>query len=228
MLSDKIGESIGDAEINTEGLKLMVKTAGVSVVTEIASAVCRDASETALAKTDRAYRENNNSGYDFACDRRNNQIMCKPLRKVKKTVTTLAFLMLVIFLLPIAASAADTGNEKITSDDFAVEISDETSKILESMGIENIDYDSLISASPRKIITCIIDIAKGKLKEPVKTLGIVLSIAVVAAVVGSFAPSKTAEKYSVGTVCSFLIVSALTVPLASTLSSAASSIALTA
>ena len=154
--------------------------------------------------------------------------MCKPLRKVKKTVTTLTFLMLVIFLLPIAASAADTGVEKITSDDFAVEISDETSKILESMGIENIDYDSLISASPRKIITCIIDIAKGKLKEPVKTLGIVLSIAVVAAVVGSFAPSKTAEKYSVGTVCSFLIVSALTVPLASTLSSAASSIALTA
>ena len=147
---------------------------------------------------------------------------------MKKTVTTLAFLMLVIFLLPIAASAADTGDEKITSDDFAVEISDETSKILESMGIENIDYDSLISASPRKIITCIIDIAKGKLKEPVKTLGIVLSIAVVAAVVGSFAPSKTAEKYSVGTVCSFLIVSALTVPLASTLSSAASSIALTA
>lgn len=66
-----------------------------------------------------------------------------------------------------------------------MEISDETSKILESMGIENIDYDSLISASPRKIITCIIDIAKGKLKEPVKTLGIVLSIAVVAAVVGS-------------------------------------------
>ena len=51
VLSDKIGESIGDAEINTEGLKLMVKTAGVSVVTEIASAVCRDASETALAKT---------------------------------------------------------------------------------------------------------------------------------------------------------------------------------
>ena len=50
VLSDKIGESIGDAEINTEGLKLMVKTAGVSVVTEIASAVCRDA-ETALAKT---------------------------------------------------------------------------------------------------------------------------------------------------------------------------------
>ena len=44
VLSDKIGESIGDAEINTEGLKLMVKTAGVSVVTEIASAVCRDAS----------------------------------------------------------------------------------------------------------------------------------------------------------------------------------------
>ena len=131
-------------------------------------------------------------------------------------------------MLPIAASAADTGDEKITSDDFAVEISDETSKILESMGIENIDYDSLISASPRKIITCIIDIAKGKLKEPVKTLGIVLSIAVVAAVVGSFAPSNTAEKYSVGTVCSFLIVSALTVPLASTLSSAASSIALTA
>ena len=42
--------------------------------------------------------------------------------------------MLVIFLLPIAASAADTGDEKITSDDFAVEISDETSKILESMG----------------------------------------------------------------------------------------------
>lgn len=154
--------------------------------------------------------------------------MCKPLRKVKKTVTTLTFLMLVIFLLPIAASAADTGDEKITSDDFAVEISDETSKILESMGIENIDYDSLVSASPRKIITCIIDIAKGKLKEPVKTLGIVLSIAVVAAVFGSFAPSKTAEKYSVGTVCSFLIVSALTVPLASTLSSAASSIALTA
>jgi len=140
---------------------------------------------------------------------------------VKKTVTTLTFLMLVIFLLPIAASAADTGDEKITSDDFAVEISDETSKILESMGIENIDYDSLISASPRKIITCIIDIAKGKLKEPVKTLGIVLSIAVVAAVVGSFAPSKTAEKYSVGTVCSFLIVSALSVPLASTLSSEA-------
>ena len=66
--------------------------------------------------------------------------MCKPLRKVKKTVTTLTFLMLVIFLLPIAASAADTGDEKITSDDFAVEISDETSKILESMGIENIDW----------------------------------------------------------------------------------------
>lgn len=120
--------------------------------------------------------------------------MCKPLRKVKKTVTTLTFLMLVIFLLPIAASAADTGDEKIISDDFAVEISDETSKILESMGIENIDYDSLISASPRKIITCIIDIAKGKLKEPVKTLGIVLSIAVVAAVVGSFAPSKNRRK----------------------------------
>ena len=39
VLSDKIGESIGDAETNTEGLKLMVKTAGVSVVTEIASAV---------------------------------------------------------------------------------------------------------------------------------------------------------------------------------------------
>ena len=56
-----------------------------------------------------AYRENNNSGYDFACDRRNNQIMCKPLRQVKKAVTTLAFLMLVIFLLPIAASSADTG-----------------------------------------------------------------------------------------------------------------------
>lgn len=31
---------------------------------------------------------------------------------MKKTVTTLTFLMLVIFLLPIAASAADTGDEK--------------------------------------------------------------------------------------------------------------------
>ena len=35
VLSDKIGESIGDAEINTEGLKLMVKSACVSVVTEL-------------------------------------------------------------------------------------------------------------------------------------------------------------------------------------------------
>ena len=50
VLSDKIGESIGDAEINTEGLRLMVKTAGVSVVTEIASAVCRDASERLLQR----------------------------------------------------------------------------------------------------------------------------------------------------------------------------------
>ena len=37
--------------LSDKGLKLMVKTAGGSVVTEIASAVCRDASETALAKT---------------------------------------------------------------------------------------------------------------------------------------------------------------------------------
>ena len=154
--------------------------------------------------------------------------MCKPLRKVKKTVTTLTFLMLVIFLLPIAASAADTGDEKITTHDLPVEKRDDTSINLESKSNENKKYNSLISASPRKIKTCIIDIAKGKLKEPVKTLGIVLSIAVVAAVGGSCAPSKTAEKYSIGTVCSFLIVSALTVPLASTLSSAASSIALTA
>ena len=125
---------------------------------------------------------------------------------MKKTVVAFVFVLSVICLLSIVSYAANSGDEKIISDEFAVEISDGTSEILESMGIENIDYDSLISASPRKIITCIIDIAKGKLKEPVKTLGIVLSIAVVAAAVGSFAPSKTAEKYSVGTVCSFLIV----------------------
>ena len=51
VLSDKIGESIGDAEINTEGLKLMVKTAGVSVVTEIASAVCRRFRKNGFVKT---------------------------------------------------------------------------------------------------------------------------------------------------------------------------------
>ena len=62
--------------------------------------------------------------------------MCKPLRKVKKTVTTLTFLMLVIFLLPIAASAADTGDEKITSDDFAVEISDEQAKFLSQWALK--------------------------------------------------------------------------------------------
>lgn len=154
--------------------------------------------------------------------------MCKPLRKVKKTVVAFVFVLSVICLLPVVSYAANSGDEKNISDEFAVEISDGTSEILKSMGIENIDYDSLISASPRKIITCIIDIARGKLKEPVKTLGIVLSIAVVAAAVGSLAPSKTAEKYSVGTVCSFLIVSVLTVPLANTLSSAVSSVALTA
>ena len=43
VLSDKIGESIGDAEINTEGLKLMVKTAGVSVGTGKTPARCREA-----------------------------------------------------------------------------------------------------------------------------------------------------------------------------------------
>ena len=51
VLSDKNRRKYRRCGNKYRGLKLMVKTAGVSVVTEIASAVCRDASETALAKT---------------------------------------------------------------------------------------------------------------------------------------------------------------------------------
>lgn len=152
--------------------------------------------------------------------------MCKYYSKLK-IVLLFVLTGFFIFSFSCVSFAEDSTSFYNNENDFSVELNEEAKDIMSQIGIEDADYDELMSLSPRRIISYIIDLLKGEIKTPFITAGAVLAIAALITVIGSFVKGQSSADSINTMIGSFLIISVVSVPVSNVLTAAASSVKLT-
>ena len=103
-----------------------------------------------------------------------------------------AFAFLFIWLLSsycLPAFAADELKEQTDAEAVFSEIYDavdaDTKSAIADLGLDEISYESLLSLSPRAVITELLEILTGKLQAPLRAAGLMLAFVVLYAVLHS-------------------------------------------
>ena len=97
-----------------------------------------------------------------------------------------------------------------------------TQELLEQAGVENADYEELLSLSPKRIADVFISIFKGSLKTPFQTSGLIISVLIIFSVLNNFSQStfQSEEYYSFFE--NSLVLTTVLYPLSQLLATAAS------
>lgn len=108
-----------------------------------------------------------------------------------------AFAFLFIWLLSsycLPAFAADELKEQTDAEAVFSEIYDavdaDTKSAIADLGLDEISYESLLSLSPRAVITELLEILTGKLQAPLRAAGLMLAFVVLYAVLSGFTQQK--------------------------------------
>lgn len=108
-----------------------------------------------------------------------------------------AFAFLFIWLLSsycLPAFAADELKEQTDAEAVFSEIYDavdaDTKSAIADLGLDEISYESLLSLSPRTVITELLEILTGKLQAPLRAAGLMLAFVVLYAVLSGFTQQK--------------------------------------
>lgn len=108
-----------------------------------------------------------------------------------------AFIFLLIWLLSsycLPAFAADELKEQTDAEAVFSEIYDavdaDTKSAIADLGLDEISYESLLSLSPRAVITELLEILTGKLQAPLRAAGLMLAFVVLYAVLSGFTQQK--------------------------------------
>lgn len=141
-------------------------------------------------------------------------------------ICALAFLFLLLFCLP--ARAQDAEFQEDGAYDFSSELSEQTREILSRLGVDGIDYETLLNTSPKKMIDLIVDLLREGLRGPLRTVGRVLGIVTVTAAAGCFLKKRSEGETLTETVCALLMISIMAPPVSKALTAALSAVRLNA
>lgn len=108
-----------------------------------------------------------------------------------------AFAFLFIWLLSsycLPAFAAEESKEQTDAEAVFSEIYEavdaDTKSAIADLGLDEISYESLLSLSPRAVITELLEVLTGKLQEPLRAAGLMLAFVVLYAVLSGFTQQK--------------------------------------
>lgn len=108
-----------------------------------------------------------------------------------------AFIFLLIWLLSsccLSVFAAEKSKEQTDAEAVFSEIYEavdtDTKSAIADLGLDEISYESLLSLSPRAVITELLEVLTGKLQEPLRAAGLMLAFVVLYAVLSGFTQQK--------------------------------------
>lgn len=140
---------------------------------------------------------------------------------MKSLMLKILIVLLIVFAMPVYTFAQDT---ELTTDysELVNELPSDTQKAFGEIGLDNIDYSSIINLSPRKIIDYTIGLFKGGAKEPLKIIAAVIGILIIFYIASSVSNNeKQNTDYSEFIQCIILMLIILP-PFTQTIISAAS------
>ncbi len=141
--------------------------------------------------------------------------------KIKRITVCLIITVITLAFLSMESYATQIGEYG----EIYNSISDDSKTLLESAGVSSVDFDDLMSLSPKKTFTVISELIKGRYKEPLKAFLIMLGFFIASSFVGNFTDELSGGKENMFAVfeTAFLIC-IIAVPLSDALTSAVSSI----
>lgn len=141
---------------------------------------------------------------------------------MKKNVKKLILVLLFILIFNVTAFAKENDDYKNIID----EVGSSTQDLLENAGINDVDFDELFNLSPRKVIDLLVGVFRGQLKQPVRSAGIVMSIAVLSALFRTLCPKKLSQDSYYSFAEGSVIIISVIIPLSESITSSASSVKL--
>lgn len=151
--------------------------------------------------------------------------MYKFSRQLKKISL---FFVVALLVLCTSSGMACAAEPDMSEYDFSSDLSEDASRILSDIGVDGVDYDALLNTSPRKIIDMLIGIVSGELKQPLKTMGIIVAVLAMAAVAESFHKKKSESGTVTELFFSLMMVFTVAIPVSKTLTAAIAAIELSA
>ncbi|HZJ78837.1 MAG TPA: hypothetical protein VFD52_08575 [Clostridia bacterium] len=149
-----------------------------------------------------------------------------------KVLKILILSIALIFIFSIAASATEKNAMSLYDDQLkssGIESAEDslpkqTKEMLDELGIQNVDFNSIFNTSPRKIIDLLINIIKGEMNSPLNSMAKILGILILMALANSFIASGEKEMLATNIVCGAFILIIIISPLTSAISGAVSSV----
>lgn len=109
------------------------------------------------------------------------------MKRIVISLTAFVF----FFVLPLSANAESVYSEQesLWYKDLLDGVDNSTSEMLQELGIDEINADSLINISPGKVFTLLTDIIKGSVDSPVSSTFSVLAVMIISTLMCSLLPS---------------------------------------
>ncbi len=112
-------------------------------------------------------------------------------RTRKETTRIILLITLLLFALYIPSSALESAEDaQAAFTEIYAAVDADTQAALEQLGLEEINYETLLELSPRTVITELINLMTGKMAEPLRALGLVCAFLALQAVLSSFLQEK--------------------------------------
>ncbi len=112
------------------------------------------------------------------------------MRRFQKVFVFAIFLVISICCLFVPVSAAETSEAEVIFSEIYEAVDADTKEVIADLGLEEISYETLLSLSPRAVITEFLQILTGKLRVPLRTTGMLLAFLILYAVLSSFTQQK--------------------------------------
>lgn len=141
-----------------------------------------------------------------------------------KKVCMVLCLTVVGMLLFSVGAFAETPDAAAEQKKILAGIDNTTKELLEEMGVSEIGFDDLFHASPKKIISMVLDVFRGKATEPIRVCALVCAVILLMSVAECFVKAGSAAESVQNFVASLLIIVTLLVPLSEAVTAAVSSV----
>lgn len=145
---------------------------------------------------------------------------------MKKIIITALTVLVLLNALSLTACALESSVGEYDYSQIFDELDSQTKELLDELGVNGRDFNDILDLSPRKIISLIIELIKGKWKEPVKTVGIVSCVCVMGSVINTLNINKLKNDSLFSFFEASVVMIMVVIPLASVLSSAVSAMKL--
>lgn len=149
--------------------------------------------------------------------------------KKYKLIRIIAICIFVLVLTcPLAYAAQDNTSQLIQSsgaDKLYSILSEDTKELLESLSIDEVNFDDIFNTSPQKVWELFKKLITGGIESPMKSLVRLLSVIILLAICESFAPDNSHMKIIMGMAGTLFCTISVISPLTTAISSAVASIA---